>query len=46
LEQHGKIIAPLDLLIASQALSLKLVLVTNNGGFALMEGLDVKDGAA
>ena len=43
LERRGKIIAPLDLMIASHALSLDLVLVTNDGGFEQMEGLVVED---
>jgi tRNA(fMet)-specific endonuclease VapC len=36
-------IAPLDLMIASHALSLDVVLVTNDGGFAQMEGMEVED---
>lgn len=43
LEKRGKIIAPLDLMIASHALSLKLVLVTNDGSFLQMEGLELED---
>jgi tRNA(fMet)-specific endonuclease VapC len=43
LERRGKVIAPLDLMIASHALSLKLALVTNNGSFAQMEGLELED---
>lgn len=43
LERQGKIIAPLDLLIASHALSLNLILVTNDGSFAQMEGLQRED---
>jgi tRNA(fMet)-specific endonuclease VapC len=43
LERRGKILAPLDMLIASHALSLKLVLVTNDGSFAHMEGLELED---
>lgn len=43
MQRRGKIMAPLDLLIASHALSLGLVLVTNDASFAQMEGLDVED---
>jgi tRNA(fMet)-specific endonuclease VapC len=43
LERQGKVIAPLDLLIASHAQSLKLVLVTNDESFAQMEGLERED---
>jgi tRNA(fMet)-specific endonuclease VapC len=46
LEQRGKIIAPLDLLIASHALSLELVLVTNDRSFGRMDGLAVEDWVA
>lgn len=45
MERRGKIMAPLDLLIASHALSLGLVLVTNDASFAQMQGLDVEDWA-
>jgi tRNA(fMet)-specific endonuclease VapC len=43
LERQGKVIAPLDMLIASHAQSQKLVLVTNDGSFAQMEGLTLED---
>jgi tRNA(fMet)-specific endonuclease VapC len=43
LERQGKIIAPLDMMIASHAMSLNLVLVTNDGSFAQMEGLGLED---
>jgi tRNA(fMet)-specific endonuclease VapC len=43
LERRGKILGPLDMQIASHALSLKLVLVTNNASFAHMEGLELED---
>jgi tRNA(fMet)-specific endonuclease VapC len=43
LERRGKVVAPLDLMIASHALSLKLVLVTNDRSFAQMEGLELED---
>ena len=45
MQRRGKIMAPLDLLMASHALSLGLVLVTNDASFAQMEGLDVEDWA-
>jgi tRNA(fMet)-specific endonuclease VapC len=43
LERRGKVIAPLDLMIASHSLSLKLVLVTNDGSFTQMEGLEIEN---
>jgi tRNA(fMet)-specific endonuclease VapC len=43
LERRGKMMAPLDLMIASHALSLKLVLVTNDGSFSLIEVLEHED---
>jgi tRNA(fMet)-specific endonuclease VapC len=44
LEQKGKIIGPLDLLIAAQALSKRLILVTNNDKeFKRIEGLKVEN---
>jgi tRNA(fMet)-specific endonuclease VapC len=43
LERRGKIVAPLDLMIASHALSLKLVLVTNDRSFAEMNGLELEN---
>ena len=43
LKRRGEVIAPLDMLIASHALSLKLALVTNDRGFAQMQGLEVED---
>jgi tRNA(fMet)-specific endonuclease VapC len=43
LEWRSKVIAPLDLMIASHAMSLKLVLVTNDESFAQMDGLEVAD---
>lgn len=45
LERRGIIIAPLDMLIASHALSLKLALVTNDGSFAQMQELQIEDWA-
>ena len=46
LERSSIVIAPLDLMIASHALSLKLVLVTNDGSFAQMDGLELEDWTA
>lgn len=43
LERQGKTLAPLDLLIASHAKSLGVVLVTNDRAFRLMGGLRVED---
>jgi tRNA(fMet)-specific endonuclease VapC len=45
LERNGKIMAPLDVMIASHALSLKLVLVTNDGSFAQIDVLEREDWA-
>jgi tRNA(fMet)-specific endonuclease VapC len=41
--QSGKTIAPLDLLIATHALSIGAVLVTNDQAIGQMEGLQVQD---
>lgn len=43
LEQRGKSLAPLDLLIGSHAMSLDISLVTNDGAFAQMDGLEIED---
>jgi tRNA(fMet)-specific endonuclease VapC len=43
LEQQGKTLAPLDLLIASHAESLGAVLVTNDRAFQMMGSLQVED---
>ncbi|MBI3523616.1 MAG: type II toxin-antitoxin system VapC family toxin [Betaproteobacteria bacterium] len=45
MEQHGKILAPLDLLIATHALSVGAVLVTNDQSFRQIAGLHVEDWA-
>lgn len=45
LERSGKVMAPLDLMIGSHASSLKLVLVTNDGSFEQMDGLELEDWA-
>jgi tRNA(fMet)-specific endonuclease VapC len=43
LEASGTILSPLDLLIASHALSLNLTLITNDGAFFQVPGLKVED---
>ena len=46
LERHGKTIGPMDMLIAAHALSLGLVLVTNNEKeFRRVEGLRIENWA-
>ena len=46
LEKNGQPIGPLDLLIAAQAISLKLILVTNNDKeFGRIENLEVENWA-
>lgn len=41
--RHGRILAPLDLLIATHALSTGAVLVTNDRAFGQVAGLEVED---
>lgn len=43
MERQGKTLAPLDLLIASHAVSIGAILVTNDRAFRLMGGLRVED---
>ena len=43
LERQGKLLAPLDLLIATHALDVGAVLVTNDKAFGRVPGLLVKD---
>jgi len=46
LERRGKILAPLDLLIATHALSAGALLVTNDRAFAQVADLEVEDWTA
>ena len=46
MERRGKILAPLDLLIATHALDLGAVLVTNDQAFNQVNGLHVEDWTA
>jgi tRNA(fMet)-specific endonuclease VapC len=41
--RQGKVLAPLDLLIAARALGLGPVLATNDKSFGLVDGLSVED---
>jgi tRNA(fMet)-specific endonuclease VapC len=43
LEKWGRVIAPIDLLIASHALSIDATLVTNDQAFRHVTGLRVED---
>ncbi|MDN5936778.1 MAG: type II toxin-antitoxin system VapC family toxin [Nitrosospira sp.] len=43
LERQGKVLAPLDLLIATHALSVGAILVTNDRAFRQVAGLVVED---
>jgi len=43
MERRGKILAPLDLLIATHALSVSAVLVTNDGAFHQVADLPIED---
>lgn len=43
MELRGKVIAPLDMLIACHATSLDFVLVTNDKAFAQMNELEIED---
>lgn len=46
MEKRGKILAPLDLLIATHALSMEAVLVTNDRAFSQMADLHIEDWTA
>ncbi len=43
MERQGKLLAPIDLLIATHALSVGAVLVTNDRAFGQVDGLAVED---
>jgi tRNA(fMet)-specific endonuclease VapC len=43
LARHGKVLAPLDMLIAAHALSVRAVLVTNDRAFGQVAHLPVED---
>lgn len=43
LEKHGRVIAPLDLLIGAHALSVGLMFVTNDQSFRQVDGLEIED---
>ena len=45
-QREGSVLAPMDLLIGSHALSIDAVLVTNDGAFAQLPGLTVEDWTA
>ena len=42
-QREGKVLAPMDLLIGSHALSIEAVLVTNDRAFAQLPGLAIED---
>ncbi len=42
-QREGRVLAPLDLLIGSHALSVGAVLVTNDRAFGQLAGLSVQD---
>lgn len=43
IEKHGRIVAPLDLLIATHALAISAVMVTNDGAFRHVAELELED---
>lgn len=43
LERRGKLLAPLDMQIAAHALSLDLILVSNDAAFRHVEGVQLED---
>lgn len=42
-QREGRALAPIDLLIGSQALSIDAILVTNDRAFAQLPGLSIED---
>jgi len=42
-QREGRVLAPMDLLIGSHALSIDAVLVTNDRAFAQLPGIEVED---
>ena len=43
MQRHGRVLAPMDLLIATHALSINAVLATNDRAFGQLSGLSVED---
>jgi tRNA(fMet)-specific endonuclease VapC len=43
MERHGKILGPLELLIAAHALHVGATLVTNDRAFGMVVGLQIED---
>ncbi|WP_118986799.1 type II toxin-antitoxin system VapC family toxin [Photorhabdus sp. CRCIA-P01] len=43
MQRQGKILAPLDLLIATHSLNMKMMLVTNDRAFQYVPGLHIED---
>ncbi|AKH62591.1 MULTISPECIES: type II toxin-antitoxin system VapC family toxin [Photorhabdus] len=43
MERQGRILTPLDLLIAVHAINMKMVLVTNDHAFQYVQGLHIED---
>jgi len=43
MQREGRVLAPLDLLIGTHALSLRAILVTNDQAFGQLQGLQIED---
>ena len=43
MQREGRVLAPLDLLIGTHALSLQAILVTNDQAFGQLQGLQIED---
>ena len=43
MQREGRVLAPLDLLIGTHALSLQAILVTNDQAFGHLQGLQIED---